>query len=155
MTEPEPASGGAVRPAESVGFRSRSFPEWLPLAVVFGAVVVSIVVAIAITPNFLTWANALAILRTTAIVGIVAVGMTPMTLSGSLVSLGAHQSAMASAIAFIALVGDGRQQFAGFEDDLIDHHLVRLGAAAVIGQQRGDVIAEDLGHCWRDHMLDV
>ena len=30
MTEPEPASGGAVRPAESVGFRGRSFPEWLP-----------------------------------------------------------------------------------------------------------------------------
>jgi ribose/xylose/arabinose/galactoside ABC-type transport system permease subunit len=100
----------ALRAHAAAAVRGRALPDWVPYAVVFGAVIIGIGVAVAITPSFLTWANWLAILRTTAIVGIVAVGMTPMTLSGNLVSLGAHQSAMATAIAFIALVGDGRNQ---------------------------------------------
>jgi ribose transport system permease protein len=84
--------------------------SWVPQAAVFAVVIVGIVVAVAVTPNFLTWPNTLAILRNASIVGIVAVGMTPITLSGSLVSLGVQQSAMAAAIAFIALVSDGRNQ---------------------------------------------
>ncbi|MFN8221651.1 MAG: ABC transporter permease [Gaiellales bacterium] len=83
---------------------------WVPQAILIGIIAIGIIVAIAITPRFLTWPNTLAILRNTAIVGIVAVGMTPMTLSGSLVSLGVQQSAMASALTFIALLGDGWSQ---------------------------------------------
>ena len=43
-----------------------------------------------LTPNFLTLDNLRAILRNAATVGIVAVAMTPMTLSGNFVSLGHH-----------------------------------------------------------------
>ena len=63
-----------------------------------GAVAVAVIVAVALTPNFLTVDNVRAILRNASIVGIVAVAMTPITLSGNFVSLGTQQSAMAGTI---------------------------------------------------------
>ena len=48
----------------------------------------AVIVAVALTPNFLTVDNVRAILRNASIVGIVAVAMTPITLSGNFVSLG-------------------------------------------------------------------
>jgi ribose/xylose/arabinose/galactoside ABC-type transport system permease subunit len=59
------------------------------------------------TPNFLTVDNIRAILRNAAIVGIVAVGMTPVTLSGNFVSLGITQSAMLAMVSFVAMLGAG------------------------------------------------
>src|SRR5262249_14372630 len=84
--------------------------EWLPLAIVTGLSAVAIVVAIAVTPSFLTVDNIRAILRNASIVGIVAVGMTPVTLSGNFVSLGLSQSAMLAMVAFVALLGAGWSQ---------------------------------------------
>lgn len=59
------------------------------------------------TEGFLTVQNFRAVLRTSALTGIVAVAMTPIMLSGNFVSLGFQQSAMAGMLAFIALVRIG------------------------------------------------
>jgi ribose transport system permease protein len=61
----------------------------------------------AVTPSFLSVDNIRAILRNAAIVGIVAVGMTPVTLSGNFVYLGITQSAMLAMVAFVAMLGAG------------------------------------------------
>lgn len=81
--------------------------DWLPLAIVVGVAAVVVLIAVFVTPNFLTVDNIRAILRNAAIVGIVAVGMTPVTLSGNFVSLGITQSAMLAMVAFVAMLGAG------------------------------------------------
>lgn len=106
MSEPVPSAGSnldgaALRPGR---------PDWLPFAAITGIVVAAIVVAVVVTPNFLTIDNVRAILRNASIVGIVAVAMTPITLSGNFVSLAIGQSAMLAMVVFIALVGDGWPQ---------------------------------------------
>lgn len=82
-------------------------PDWLPLAIVVCVAAVVVLIAVLVTPNFLTLDNIRAILRNAAIVGIVAVGMTPVTLSGNFVSLGITQSAMLAMVSFVAMLGAG------------------------------------------------
>lgn len=101
MTE-MPASG-----AVAAGGADAARAERLSTALVVGAVAVGVIVAVALTPNFLTVDNVRAILRNASIVGIVAVAMTPITLSGNFISLGTQQSAMAGTVVFVALVGTG------------------------------------------------
>lgn len=101
MSEQGAAAGIAV--ARSSGGR----PEWLPFAIVIAAVAVVVLAAAFLTPSFLTVDNVRAILRNAAIVGIVAVGMTPVTLSGNFVSLGITQSAMLAMVSFVAMLGAG------------------------------------------------
>lgn len=67
--------------------------------------VLVLVAAIFVTPGFLTVDNITAIFRNAAVVGIVAVAMTPVTLSGNFVSLGISQSAMLAMVSFVVLVG--------------------------------------------------
>lgn len=74
----------------------------LPLIVIVAALVIAGV----FTPGFFTVANARAILTNSALIGIVAVAMTPMLLSGNFVSLATQQSAMAGMVVFVALVGE-------------------------------------------------
>jgi len=80
--------------------------DWLPFAIV-GIAAVVVLIAVFVTPSFLSVDNIRAILRNAAIVGIVAVGMTPVTLSGNFVSLGITQSAMLAMVAFVAMLGAG------------------------------------------------
>lgn len=70
--------------------------------------VVLVVVATVSTRGFLTFDNIRAILINTSIVGIVAVGMTPVTLSGNFFSLGAAQSTMLATLVFLTVVGAGQ-----------------------------------------------
>jgi ribose transport system permease protein len=132
-----PSESAPVEEATSLGARRGPFSapagEWAPQAALFALIAIGIMVAIAVTPDFLTWPNTLAILRNAAIVGIVAVGMTPMTLSGSLVSLGVQQSAMAAALAFIALLGDGRNQMLSM--------LVVILLLCAVGAAQGLIVA--------------
>lgn len=79
-------------------------------ALIYGVLIVAVAVVALTTPNFLTTSNFEAILRNTAIVGIVAVAMTPITLSGNFVSLGISQSAMAGMLGFIYLIAQGWSQ---------------------------------------------
>ncbi|MFO1038503.1 MAG: ABC transporter permease [Geminicoccaceae bacterium] len=81
-------------------------PDRAALAVM-ACLVVTLAAAALVTPSFLTVDNATAILRNAAIVGIVAVAMTPITLSGNFVSLAIGESAMLAMVAFVALLGAG------------------------------------------------
>lgn len=62
-----------------------------------------VVIAALTTPRFLSFDNIRAILINTSIVGIVAVGMTPITLSGNFFSLGATQSTVLAAVLFLSV----------------------------------------------------
>jgi ribose transport system permease protein len=131
VSEPARSAAGRLAPAPA-----RAWPEWLPFALIVAAAAVVIVVGMAVTPNFLTVDNARAILRNAAITGIVAVGMTPMTLSGNFVSLGLAQSAMLAMVAFCALLGDGWGQLPAM--------LAVTAGLVVVGVLQGVVVAAGL-----------
>lgn len=129
----DPAMAASRRGSGRSGTR---LPAWAPQAILIAVIVIGIVVAVAVTPSFLTWSNTLAILRNASIVGIVAVGMTPITLSGSLVSLAISQSAMAAALAFIALLSEGRHQLVAMA--------IVVALLVVIGVAQGLIVAAGL-----------
>jgi ribose transport system permease protein len=97
----------SVAPERAPRPRSGRRAERVATMVVIGAVAIGVIAGVALTPGFLTIDNVRAILRNASIVGIAAVGMTPITLSGNFISLGTQQSAMAASVVFIALVADG------------------------------------------------
>jgi ribose/xylose/arabinose/galactoside ABC-type transport system permease subunit len=68
--------------------------------------VVAIVVAVT-THNFMTWQNVKAVLSAASIVGIMALGLTLITITGSLVSLATASTAVACAMAFLASLKAG------------------------------------------------
>jgi ribose transport system permease protein len=111
-------------------------PEWLTLAIVASVAGVAVVLAMVVTPNFLTVDNLRAILRNASIVGIVAVGMTPVTLSGNFVSLAISQSAMLAMVAFVALLGAGWPQVPAI--------VVVILGLVVVGMLQGAVVAAGL-----------
>lgn len=96
--------------AAASGAEAARRADWLGLAVIYGLLGAGIAVVAATTPNFLNASNFEAILRNTAIVGIVAVAMTPITLSGNFVSLGISQTAMAGMLGFIFLISNAWPQ---------------------------------------------
>lgn len=110
--------------------------ERISTGLIFGTIAVAVVVAVVLTPNFLSVDNVRAILRNASIVGIVAVAMTPITLSGNFISLGTQQSAMAGTVVFVALVGDGMAPALAI--------LVVLVALVVVGVLQGVVVAAGL-----------
>lgn len=124
------AEPSAAPPAASL---IRSRPDWLLPVAVLGPAVAGIIVAVIVTPTFLTTGNILAIVRNASIIGIIAVAMTPMTLSGNFVSLGISQTAMAAMVSFVALLGAGWNQAAAIV-------LVLLGTV-LIGVFQGVVVA--------------
>ena len=123
-------------PAAAAPSTAGGRPDWLPTAIVIGLAAVVILVAVLVTPKFLTVDNIRAILRNAAIVGIVAVGMTPVTLSGNFVSLGISQSAMLAMMSFVALLAAGWGQVPAIL-------VVVLGLIAV-GVLQGAIIAVGL-----------
>lgn len=111
-------------------------PDWLPLAVFAGLALLAMIAAMAVTPNFLTADNIRAILRNASIVGIVAVGMTPVTLSGNFVSLSISQSAMLAMVSFVALLGAGWPQAAAI--------LIVVVGLIGVGVLQGAIVAAGL-----------
>jgi ribose/xylose/arabinose/galactoside ABC-type transport system permease subunit len=65
------------------------------------AIVIAFVVFAISTHNFATWQNVKAVLSAASIVGIIAIGLTLVTISGSLVSLATASTAVACAMAFL------------------------------------------------------
>lgn len=127
-TQPDGLAAAPVEP----GGRA----DWVQAAIVYGLVAAVTIVVAATTPNFLTGSNFEAILRNTAIVGIVAVAMTPITLSGNFVSLGISQSAMAGMLGFIYLIAQGWSQPLAM--------LVVLAGLIVIGVAQGLIVSAGL-----------
>lgn len=80
------------------------------LAIIF---TVLLVISTLTTSNFLTLDNLRAVLINATIVGIVAVAMTPMTLSGNMFSMGAGQSTMLASMIFVAAAASGRSVWLG------------------------------------------
>ncbi len=133
MSEPVRDATLDMPPAQAA---DRGMPDWLPFAAILGVVAVAVVVAIIVTPNFATVDNARAILRNASIVGIIAVAMTPITLSGNFVSLAISQSAMLAMVSFVALVGDGWPQALAIP--------VVIAGLVVVGVLQGFVVAAGL-----------
>ena len=134
MTEVLGTSAPAGDAAGPGGDAARA--ERLSTAIVVGVVAVAVVIAVALTSNFASVDNVRAILRNASIVGIVAVAMTPITLSGNFISLGTQQSAMAATIVFLALVGTGWVPALAI--------LVVLVALVLVGVLQGVVVAAGL-----------
>ncbi len=122
----------AVLPEPPAGsFVDRNLP-----AIVLGIAALVVAVAAILTPSFLTVDNLTAILRNAAVVGLVAVAMTPVTLSGNFVSLGISQSAMACMVAFVWMLGEGWPQPAAM--------LVVVAGSIVVGVLQGTIVAGGL-----------
>lgn len=136
MNDAAPSVAASLPLASQPNTLSKTRPDWLPFTVIVGLAAIAIVIAVAITPNFLTIDNIRGILRNAAIVGIVAVGMTPVTLSGNFVSLGISQSAMAAMVGFVVLLGAGWPQAAAI--------LVVILGLVVIGILQGIVVSAGL-----------
>ncbi|MEQ8965060.1 MAG: ABC transporter permease [Azospirillaceae bacterium] len=136
MSREAPGAAVDAGPASHSTGPGRARPEWVGFAVLMGAAALAILVAIAITPGFLTVDNLRAILRNASIVGIVAVAMTPVTLSGNFVSLGISQSAMLAMVGFVAMVGAGWPQAVAIP--------VVIAGLIVVGILQGAVVAVGL-----------
>ena len=87
----------------------------------------------AVTPGFLAGDNLRLILLSTAITGVVAVAMTPITMSGNFVSLASSQTAMLGAVLFAGLVAAGWHYLVAA--------LVVLAALALLGALEGLVVS--------------
>lgn len=80
--------------------------RWFNLGLA-GIVILVIVIGGATQEQFLTSDNVIAVLRASALIGIAAIGMTFITLSGNFVSLSTEQTAIISAILFAMALGAG------------------------------------------------
>jgi len=117
-----------------VGTRTRrvDLAKWaLPVILL-----VLVIVAGLTTPGFASFDNLRAILINASIVGIVAVGMTPVTLSGNFFSLGASSSVMLAAVLFIGVFGGTGSLFLAL--------LVTIGVLVAVGVAQGLVVAAGL-----------
>ena len=131
QTPPTPVASEGGAPTRAVA-RAERFST----ALIVGAVAIGVIIAVALTPGFLTVDNVRAILRNASIVGIAAVGMTPITLSGNFISLGTQQSAMAASVVFVALVGNGLAPALAI--------VIVVVALLVVGAIQGAVVAAGL-----------
>lgn len=95
-----------------------------------------LVVAALTTPQFLSFDNLRAILINTSVVGIVAIGMTPITLSGNFFSLGSAQSTVLSAVLFLTVSSATGSVFVGI--------IVAIAVLCAVGIAQGLVVAAGL-----------
>jgi ribose transport system permease protein len=82
--------------------RERIVRAALPLLVV-----IVIVIAAITTPSFFGLDNARSVLINASVIGVLAVGMTPITLSGNFVSLGGQGTVVLATMTLLALLGRG------------------------------------------------
>ena len=113
-------------------------PAWtwrrasVPLAVA-GAVMVLALVGWLTTPEFVTYRNMQSIVRSAALIGIIAVTMTGITMAGSFFSLSVSQTAAMAAIGFAAFMSWGWPVWAAV--------LVTFLIAAAVGAAQGGAVA--------------
>jgi ribose transport system permease protein len=96
----------AAEPPEEVGATGQA-AAWRVPAIVASAVVILLGVGWITTPRFVTVNNALIIVRSASIIGIVAIALTFVTVSGNFFSLSIGQTASLSAITFSFLISQG------------------------------------------------
>ncbi|CTQ56339.1 Autoinducer 2 import system permease protein LsrC [Roseibium album] len=115
---------------ESPGLIARIARDNSPLVIVLvAAFVVIFVIGAATAPNFLTVFNFKTIIRDAALVGIMAIGLTFVTLSGNFFLLSMKETAALSIIAFATCMSAGY----GFEISFLVTMLIGIGAGALQG----------------------
>ena len=121
------------RSAESLPWHFRLTRHYSPLVIALVALLV-IVFAIGMftAPNFLTWFNFKTIIRDAALVGIMAIGLTFVTLSGNFFLLSMKETAALCVVAFATSMSAGY----GFEISF----LFTMAIAAVAGILQGVLI---------------
>jgi ribose transport system permease protein len=117
------------------GDATRAFDRrrYVAPVLVLGAVIALLVVGGITTPAFLGWDNIQVIIRAASITGIIALGMTFITLSGNFFSLSVAQTASLTAILFAFAMRDGWPLAAAL--------VAALLASIVIGAVQGGVVA--------------
>jgi simple sugar transport system permease protein/ribose transport system permease protein len=130
-----PSTPAAELPGRELSQRLRTIDRRrlvVPVVVAIGVAIVLLVGGIT-TDAFLTVDNILVVVRAASITGIVAIGMTFITLSGNFVSLSVEQTAIMSAVAFALAYSNGWGIAAAI--------VVALGLAAVLGLLQGAIVA--------------
>jgi simple sugar transport system permease protein/ribose transport system permease protein len=130
VTEFDLVSGPGERAAEAGDVPARSVAT--PLAVV-GAVVALAVIGWATTPEFVTFRNLQNIVRSSALIGIIAVTLTFITIAGSFFSLSVSQTAAMAAIGLAAFLSWGWPVWVAV--------LVVFLIAAAVGLVQGGAVA--------------
>ena len=88
------------RPQEELDARTASNHRRQATAAIAIALIVLLVVAGLTTPSFLTFENILVVIRNASVTGIVALGMSYVTISGNLFALSAEELSILSACTF-------------------------------------------------------
>jgi len=103
------------------------------VVIVVASVVVLFVVGWLTTPQFVQWANLRNIIRSGAMIGMIALGMTFVTLSGNFFSLSVSQAGAFSAIAFAFMMSWGWPLPVAL--------LVVMAGAILVGAAQGGLVA--------------
>lgn len=106
-------------------------PRWVVLGVCLAAVVLFILGGIA-QPEFVTVPNLLSVVRAASVTGIVALGLTFVTISGNYFSLSVAQTAILSSVVY-AMVASTSGFFVGFLVTVVVCLLVGAVQGAIIG----------------------
>ena len=105
---------------------------WFNLALAL--IVVAVLLGGGVTQEqFITTDNVVAVVRAAALIGIAAVGMTFITLSGNFVSLSTEQTAIISAILFAMALGAGWSLWTSI--------VAVMAAAAILGLVQGFIVS--------------
>jgi ribose transport system permease protein len=102
--------------------------------ILLGLLVALIAVSAITTPEFATVDNGRTIVRAAALVGIAAIGLTFVTLSGNLISLSVEQTAAVAGVLLALMLADGWPVVLAL--------LVVLAVAVLIGAVQGVVVAQ-------------
>jgi ribose transport system permease protein len=128
-----PGLASATGPASGAGAVRASFIVRHPGMVLGGVATILLVIAALTTPAFASYANALAILRAGALTGIVAVGMTFVTISGNYFSLSVLQTAVMASMLYAHFARSGGAMLLAI--------LLVVAAAAAIGGVQGAAVS--------------
>ena len=116
--------------APEPGFLARIARDNSPLVIGLVALfLVIFIIGAATAPNFLTWFNVKTIIRDAALVGIMAIGLTFVTLSGNFFLLSMKETAALAIVAFATSMSAGY----GFEISFLFTMLIAVGAGALQG----------------------
>ncbi|WP_214104750.1 ABC transporter permease [Acrocarpospora catenulata] len=101
--------------------------------VILAVLILAVIACVVVTPAFLTPANIRAVVQNAALMGIVAVTMTPMAMSGNFISLGTQQSMVLASMSFLALLSQGVPAFVAV--------VVILAGLTLLGVLQGVIVA--------------
>ncbi|MBS1677877.1 MAG: ABC transporter permease [Actinobacteria bacterium] len=128
-----PSSVAVPAEGPSAGALLRRLRPTTEMTILLGMLALLILVSAITTEGFFNSENARAIVRSAALTGIVAIGLTFVTLSGNLLSLSLEQTAAICGVLLAMMLHDGWAAGLAL--------LVILGVAIVLGVVQGGVVA--------------